>query len=263
MGKLRFGVLGAAKIAREKVIPPLLRAQRCEVVALASRDAVARCRGGKTAGRAAQLWQLRGAAGRSGSGRGLQSPAQPPAPALDRQGRRGRQARAVREADRPGCGGVRAADRGAGPDRRGDPGSVHGPHPSAMAEGAGAGAWRPDRRAQGDPRPFQLSPDRPHERAQRGRVGRRRAARHRLLPDHHLALRHRAGAAPGGRDHRARPGERHRPAGHRHPGLRCRPVLLPVRDADRCRARPCSSTAPGRGWWSRSASTRPTTFPAG
>lgn len=39
MGKLRFGVLGAAKIAREKVIPPLLRAQRCEVVALASRDA--------------------------------------------------------------------------------------------------------------------------------------------------------------------------------------------------------------------------------
>ena len=39
MRKLRFGVLGAAKIAREKVIPPLQRAGRCEVVALASRDA--------------------------------------------------------------------------------------------------------------------------------------------------------------------------------------------------------------------------------
>ena len=39
MGKLRFGVLGAAKIAREKVIPPLMRSQRCEVVALGSRDA--------------------------------------------------------------------------------------------------------------------------------------------------------------------------------------------------------------------------------
>ena len=38
MRKLRFGVLGAARIAREKVIPPLLRAERCEVVALASRD---------------------------------------------------------------------------------------------------------------------------------------------------------------------------------------------------------------------------------
>ncbi|MGD9510512.1 MAG: Gfo/Idh/MocA family protein [Geminicoccaceae bacterium] len=39
MAKLRFGVLGAAKIAREKVIPPLMRSERCEVVALASRDA--------------------------------------------------------------------------------------------------------------------------------------------------------------------------------------------------------------------------------
>ena len=39
MRKLRFGVLGAAKIAREKVIPPLMQAERCEVVALASRDA--------------------------------------------------------------------------------------------------------------------------------------------------------------------------------------------------------------------------------
>ncbi|MFO1072929.1 MAG: Gfo/Idh/MocA family oxidoreductase [Geminicoccaceae bacterium] len=38
MRKLRFGVLGAAKIAREKVIPPLQRSQRCEVVALGSRD---------------------------------------------------------------------------------------------------------------------------------------------------------------------------------------------------------------------------------
>ena len=39
MARLRFGVLGAAKIAREKVIPPLMRSERCEVVALASRDA--------------------------------------------------------------------------------------------------------------------------------------------------------------------------------------------------------------------------------
>ena len=39
MRKLRFGVLGAAKIAREKVIFPLQHADRCEVVALASRDA--------------------------------------------------------------------------------------------------------------------------------------------------------------------------------------------------------------------------------
>jgi predicted dehydrogenase len=37
--KLRFGVLGTAKIAREKVVPPLQRSTRCEVVAIASRDA--------------------------------------------------------------------------------------------------------------------------------------------------------------------------------------------------------------------------------
>jgi predicted dehydrogenase len=48
MRKLRFGVLGAAKIAREKVIPPLQQAARCEVVALASRDAA---RGAEVAAR--------------------------------------------------------------------------------------------------------------------------------------------------------------------------------------------------------------------
>ena len=48
MAKLRFGVLGAAKIAREKVIPPLMRAERCAVTALASRDAA---RAAEVAGR--------------------------------------------------------------------------------------------------------------------------------------------------------------------------------------------------------------------
>ena len=60
-----FGVLGAAKIAREKVIPPLMKAARCEVVALASRDAA---RGAEVAAQSrhpSQLRQLRGAPGRS------------------------------------------------------------------------------------------------------------------------------------------------------------------------------------------------------
>lgn len=48
MTKLRFGVLSTAKIAREKVIPPLQRAARCEVTALASRDPE---RGQEVAGR--------------------------------------------------------------------------------------------------------------------------------------------------------------------------------------------------------------------
>ncbi len=38
MSKLRWGILGAAKIAREKVIPAMQRGTHCDVAALASRD---------------------------------------------------------------------------------------------------------------------------------------------------------------------------------------------------------------------------------
>jgi predicted dehydrogenase len=38
MGNIRWGVLGTAKIARQKVIPAIQVAPRCEVVAIASRD---------------------------------------------------------------------------------------------------------------------------------------------------------------------------------------------------------------------------------
>ena len=40
MAELRWGILSTASIAREKVIPGIQRADRCRVVALASRDAV-------------------------------------------------------------------------------------------------------------------------------------------------------------------------------------------------------------------------------
>ena len=40
MTSLRWGVMSTADIARKKVIPGLLKADRCEVVAIASRDAV-------------------------------------------------------------------------------------------------------------------------------------------------------------------------------------------------------------------------------
>jgi len=39
MSTLRWGILSTADIARKKVIPGLLKAERCEVVAIASRDA--------------------------------------------------------------------------------------------------------------------------------------------------------------------------------------------------------------------------------
>src|SRR3989304_2931652 len=39
MNKLRWGILSTAHIAREKVIPGIQKADRCDVVAIASRDA--------------------------------------------------------------------------------------------------------------------------------------------------------------------------------------------------------------------------------
>ena len=36
--KVRWGVLGVAKIAVQKVIPPMQQAEHCDVVAIASRD---------------------------------------------------------------------------------------------------------------------------------------------------------------------------------------------------------------------------------
>ncbi len=39
MDKVRFGILGTAKIARTKVVPGTQRAPNCEVVAVASREA--------------------------------------------------------------------------------------------------------------------------------------------------------------------------------------------------------------------------------
>lgn len=38
MGRLRWGVLGTARIAREKVVPAMQKGEACEVVAIASRD---------------------------------------------------------------------------------------------------------------------------------------------------------------------------------------------------------------------------------
>ena len=94
-------------------------------------------------------------------------------------------------------------------------------------------------------------------------MGRRRAARHRLLPDHHLALRHRAGAAPGrGRD-RARPGDAASTGWARRcsttGGVQCASVRHPARAAADDAVPRHQGPARGRG----RRSTRRTTRPAG
>ena len=233
MRKLRFGVLGAAKIAREKVIPPLQRSARCEVVALASRD----------------LARGREAADRLGIARAYGSyeelladpeidavynplPNHLHVPWTIKAAEAGKHVLCEKPI---GLDAAEAARLIEVRDRTGvriQEAFMVRTHPQWL-RARELVRERADRRAEGDPGPVQLPPDRPRQRAQRRRMGRRRAARHRLLPDHHLALRHRPGARARRGHDRARPRDRHRPAGHGAARLRQRPVLLPVRHPDR------------------------------
>ena len=239
------------------------RSAHCRIVAIASRDLTRAQAAARGARHPAGLRLLRGAATRSRDRGGLQSAAQPPARAALDRGGGGRQARAVREADRAHRRGGRAADRGARPRRRADPGGVHGAQPSAVAAGARPGARGPDRRAARGPGQLQLHERRPGERAQPGRDRRRRPVRHRLLSD------------PSPRafcSRRSRPGWRARSSTTRTSGpTGWRASCCSSRPARRCSAaRPsscptsaCRSSAPRAGSRSRSRSTRRPTGRAG
>ena len=64
MSTLRWGILSTADIARNKVIPGLRKAARCEIVAIASRDDRRAGGGGSRAGHPASPRLVRGAPGR-------------------------------------------------------------------------------------------------------------------------------------------------------------------------------------------------------
>ena len=194
--KVKWGVLGVAKIAVEKVIPAMQRGEVSEIAAIASRD----------------LGKARAAADKLGIPRAYGSYeellADPEIEAIynplpnelhvpwTMQGARGRQARAVREADRARRRRGAPADRGAQPLRQAGRRSLHGAFPSAMAPRARTCAGRGDRRSARDPDLLLLSAARPRECAQPA-AGRRRALRHRLLRDPDRALHFRRRADPG------------------------------------------------------------------
>ena len=215
MRKLKWGVLGVAKIAVEKVIPAMQRGDVSEIAAIASRDlAKARARR-RPARHPAGLRLLRGAAGRSGDRGDLQSAAQRSARALDGPRARGRQARAVREADRARRRGGRALIDARDAVRQDRRRGVHGAVPSAVAArpraGRGRGRSARSRAIQTFFSYHLLDPKNIRNRPPGGGG----ALRHRLLRDPDRALHFRGRADAGGGDARPRPGFSHRPPGQR------------------------------------------------
>ena len=204
MKKVRWGVLGVAKIAVTRIIPAMQagRVQRDRGHRVARQGAG---RGGGARARHSQgLRLLRGDAGRSGDRRGLQSAAQSPAPAVVHARRRGRQARALRKADRPEPEGSARTDGGARPHRRQDRRSLHGAEPPAVAADRGTGARRTHRATAFRGGHVQLFQARRRQHTQHPRVRRRRAVRYRLLSHQDVAHGLRRGAATRFRRHHPR-----------------------------------------------------------
>ena len=154
MRKVKWGVLGVAKIAAEKVIPAMQRGERLRD----RRHRLARPRQG-----ARRPPERLGIPRAYGSYEELLADPEieaiyNPLPnelhvPVDDQGARGRQARPVREADRARRGRGARADRGARPHGQAGRGSLHGALPSAMAARARAGRVGGDRREPARSRP--------------------------------------------------------------------------------------------------------------
>ena len=101
MKKVRWGVLGVARIAVNRVIPAMQAGECSEIVAIASRDRVRAEGAARELGIPKAYGSYEEMLADPGDRSRLQSPAQSPARAVVHARRRGRQARAVRKADRP------------------------------------------------------------------------------------------------------------------------------------------------------------------
>ena len=218
--KLRWGVLGVARIATKKVIPAMQRGRWTEVDAIASRDAARARDAAAELGIAQGLWLVRGVARRSRNRRRLHSAAQPHARRVDDARGGGGQTRAVREADRVDRGGRGTIDRGTRSHGRADPGSVHGADAPAVAGRAGHRAVGAHRRNALHHGLLQLLQRRPGEHQEHQGIRRRRDPRHRVLSREHRADDLRGGAAPRVCAHRRESRDRGRLDGVDDPRLR-------------------------------------------
>ena len=236
MAKVKWGVLGVAKIATEKVIPAMQRGTDTEIFGIASRD------GARAAEAASEL----GIAKAYGSYEDMLAdpeieaiynplPNELHVPWTEKALAAGKHvlcekpiALDASEAERL----IAARDRSGKLVAEAFMVRFH-PQWRRAQEIVRSGA--PRRRAR-DPDPVRLSPARRREHPQQA-AGRRRALRHRLLRDPDRALHFRRRADPRRRGARHRSGFRHGPAGERLDRISRRPASdLQRRDAARRRA---------------------------
>ena len=196
-GRVRWGVLSAAKIAREWVVPGIHMSDRGELAAVAS----------LTPGKAEALAAPYGGVRLHTSYEALLADPEVdaiyiPLPnhaarRMDGEMPRGRQARALREADRAQGRGDRRADRAPRPHRPPRRRGLHGHASPAVDPRPRAGRRGRDRPAPPGAGRLHLLQRRPGQHPQPRRHRRRGAARHRRLSLDLHPLRHRRGADRG------------------------------------------------------------------
>ena len=230
--QLRWGGLGAAKIATVKVIPAMQRSTVAEIAALASRDGA---RAADTA-RSLGIPRVYGSYDELLDDPDIDAIYNPlpnhlHVPWTITRGR-ARQARAVREADRADGGETPSCSRGARPHRHAHPGSVHGARASAMAaRGSRSCAIGRIGDAPRDARRHSATSTTIPQRSQPCRSSAAADCSTSAAISSYVALHFRSRAATGGGDDRSRSEVRRRSAGVDHSGFRGRHVHRHVRDA--------------------------------
>ena len=163
MNKVRWGILGTAKIALTKVIPAMQRSPWCEIVAIASRDLSK----AKAAAAELNIPNAYGSYQKLLEDDSIEAVYNPlpnnlHVPWTMNAAEAGKHVLCEKPIAH-GCGRSQNADRGSQSHRRADTGSIHGANTSAVARNTQTHSIRPDRFVEIDHGLFQLLQSRPRQ----------------------------------------------------------------------------------------------------